>query len=176
MAVKRYTIDGKGQIEINNCAFRRNGNVEAQCKLNADAENGMILAVDKPNGLLKLPVASEAKPMAILYNTEASYDDQNAGLKNYEAKRDSYGRVGYLIKGDLFRTNCICYDTSVYADDSAVDSALAGVATTSVYGTNSTLGAIQLVATKPVAGEKLQVVKKTTMPDGSFGVQFIALG
>ena len=30
----RLTIDGYGQLELNNVAFRRNGRVEAQCKLN----------------------------------------------------------------------------------------------------------------------------------------------
>lgn len=50
MAVTRYTIDGKGQIELNNVAFRRDGRIEAQCALTADAENGMVLAIDKAHG------------------------------------------------------------------------------------------------------------------------------
>ena len=31
MANKRYVIDGYGQVELNNCAFRRDGRIEAQC-------------------------------------------------------------------------------------------------------------------------------------------------
>ena len=61
MALKRFTIDGYGQIELNQCAFRRDGRIEAQCALydkefaknqaeyvggKIYAENGMILAVD----------------------------------------------------------------------------------------------------------------------------------
>lgn len=33
MALKRFTIDGYGQIELNQCAFRRDGRIEAQCAL-----------------------------------------------------------------------------------------------------------------------------------------------
>ena len=53
MAFKRLPIDGYGQLELNNAAFRRDGRIEAQCALSSDfsakvpAENGMILAVDK---------------------------------------------------------------------------------------------------------------------------------
>ena len=52
MAFKRMVIDGYGQLELNNVAFRRDGRVEAQCALDATdfadvpAENGMLLAVD----------------------------------------------------------------------------------------------------------------------------------
>ena len=52
MAIKRFVIDGYGQIELNNCAFRRDGRIEAQCALDATdfatlpAENGMLLAVE----------------------------------------------------------------------------------------------------------------------------------
>ena len=50
----RMSIDGYGQVELNNVAFRRDGRIEAQCALStADfssgkpAENGMILRVKK---------------------------------------------------------------------------------------------------------------------------------
>ena len=33
MAIQRYVIDGYGQVELNQVAFRRDGRVEAQCKL-----------------------------------------------------------------------------------------------------------------------------------------------
>ncbi len=47
MALARLVIDGYGQCELNNAAFRRDGRIEAQCALDetdfADvpAENGM---------------------------------------------------------------------------------------------------------------------------------------
>ena len=31
MATKRFTIDGYGQVELNNVAFRQDGRIEAQC-------------------------------------------------------------------------------------------------------------------------------------------------
>ena len=52
MAIKRMVIDGYGQIELNQVAFRRDGRIEAQCALDpvdfekVSAENGMLLAVD----------------------------------------------------------------------------------------------------------------------------------
>ena len=52
MAIKRLTIDGFGQVELNNVAFRRDGRIEAQCApdttdfATAKVENGMLLAVD----------------------------------------------------------------------------------------------------------------------------------
>ena len=52
----RMVIDGYGQVELNNVAFRRDGRIEAQCALDTAAfgsqdvcENGMILRVDKAN-------------------------------------------------------------------------------------------------------------------------------
>ena len=53
MALKRLVIDGYGQLEMNQVAYRRDGRIEAQCALDATdfkdvpAENGMLLAVDK---------------------------------------------------------------------------------------------------------------------------------
>ena len=35
MSLKRFVIDGFGQVELNQVAFRRDGRVAAQCKPNA---------------------------------------------------------------------------------------------------------------------------------------------
>ena len=62
MAIKRFTIDGYGQLELNNVAFRRDGRIEAQSKLDdtdfatVPAENGMLLAVDEVNRVVKFDV------------------------------------------------------------------------------------------------------------------------
>ena len=59
MALQRLVIDGFGQLELNQVAFRRDGRIEAQCALDATdfadvpAENGMLLAVDKVNEVIK---------------------------------------------------------------------------------------------------------------------------
>ena len=53
MALKRLVIDGFGQLEMNQVAYRRDGRIEAQCALDATdfadihAENGMLLEIDK---------------------------------------------------------------------------------------------------------------------------------
>ena len=53
MAITRIACDGYGQLELNQVAFRRDGRIEAQCKLSTDdfskaapAENGMLLKID----------------------------------------------------------------------------------------------------------------------------------
>lgn len=176
MSLQRYTIDGYGQIELNNVAFRRDGRIEAQCKLDATdfatvpAENGMLLAVDDKAKVIKF--ATDASlPIALHYSSEHMYNQFTPGLKNFKLERGTFlPRLGYLAIGDKFTTNCIAYDTTEYADDAAVDTALAGSGT--VYGGISATGAIKITATKPTAGPVLKVTKVTTMPDGAFGLKF----
>lgn len=202
MAVKRYGIEGYGVLELNQVQFPTTGAIEAQCKLDyykpaegatpasgdfktlvTDAngtvcEVGMLLAVDKANGLIKLPVANETLPVGLNYTTEYIYNQFTKGLKNFCMTQDIAGgeylpRIGFLSVGEKFTTNCLAYDTTEFADDDAVDTALAAFKTTAVYGGISTTGAIQLSATKPTAGPVLKVVKDYTLPDGiSHGVMF----
>lgn len=201
MAIKRYAIDGYGVLELNQVVFPTDGQIEAQCKLDyykpaegstpasgdfktliTDAngvacEVGMLLAVDKASGLIKLPVANEILPVGINYTTEYIYNSYIKGLKNFVMTQDIAGgeylpRIGYLKTGDKFTTNCLAYDTDEFADDDAVDTALAAYRTTAVYGGISTIGAIKLSATVPTAGPILKVVKDYTMPDGQHGVMF----
>ena len=188
MGLKRLVIDGFGQLELNNAAFRRDGRVEAQCELDETdfatdvAENGMLLAVDKINKTIKY-AKNASLPIAINYSAEHMYDDRANGLKDFSLKRgEFYPRVGYLAVGDLFTTNCICFDDSEFeavttqgeeatAEEVFIE-ALEDVATTPLYGGISAMGAIKVSATKPQAGPVLAVTKKTTMPDGQLAVQF----
>ena len=191
MAVTRYTIDGYGVLELNQVAFPTTGTIEAQCKLDKEndfktlstdatkttCEIGMLLAVDKANGLIKLPTANEKLPIGINYSTEYIYNPYIKGLKHFAMTEDIMmndylPRIGYLTVGDKFTTNCLAYDTTDFADDDAVDAALEAYKTTAVYGGISTIGAIQLRKTAPTAGPVLKVVKDYTMPDGQHGVMF----
>jgi len=202
MAVQRYSINGYSVLELNQVAFPTTGTIEAQCKLDyykpaegtvpasgdfktlsTDAngvicEVGMLLAVDKANGVIKLPTANEANPIGLNYTTEWIYDSYKKGLNKFAMTQDIAGgeylpRIGYLTVGDKFTTNCLAYDTTEFADDDAVDAALAAYKTTAVYGGISTTGAILLTATKPTVGPVLKVVKDYTLPDGlSHGVMF----
>ena len=185
MANVRFYKNGYGQFEPQNCAFMRDGRTEAQCKPGSafttalPLENGMLVAVDKVKGEIDLADTTEVRPIGIVYTAEKIYDRSNPGLKNF--KNDGadgfYPRVGYLSVGDKFTTNCIAADTTVYATETALNSALAAVATTPMYGTYTTdLGAIAISTAVPTAGPVLTVVKKTTMPDGNPAVQFVVAG
>ena len=186
MAQKRYIIDGYGQLELNNAAFRRDGRVEAQCALDstdfssAPAENGMLLAVDKVHGTIRVPDTSETCPIAIHYSAEHMYDERHPGLKNFKLGINDgfYPRMGYLAVGDLFTTNCISYDSaedSTWASDADFETAMKAVKSTPAYGTQSSDGSILVSGASASEGVKLEVVKATTMPDGQFAVQFRVL-
>lgn len=185
MAIKRLTIDGYGQIELNNVAFRRDGRIEAQCApdttdfATAKVENGMLLAVDGANRKVKFAVDGSL-PIALNYSAEHMYDERIPGLKNFylNGKGDFLPRLGYLSVGDKFTTNCICYDSTVDTDwttESAFISALANYKSTALYGGISSTGAILVSATAPTVGPKLKIVEKTTMPDATLGVKFQVL-
>lgn len=175
MAIKRLTIDGYGQVELNNVAFRRDGRIEAQCKLDATdfatgAENGMLVAVDKVNK--KIIHADEDYPLGIIYSAEKLYNPLEGGLKNFKNELDGFlPRVGYIAVGDLFTTNCFEYDSAEFSTEVALKSALAAYATTAVYAGIGTTGAFDLSATAPTAGPVLKVVENTTMPDGQLGIK-----
>lgn len=184
MALKRLVIDGFGQLELNQVAFRRDGRIEAQCALDAEdfadipAENGMLLAVDRVNRTIKF-ATDDSMPIALNYTTEHMYDERANALKDFKLERGSfYPRLGFLSAGELFTTNCICFDENEFADNKAVEKAMDKIkpqgttAATPLYGGISANGAIKLSATAPTVGPVLLAVEKTTMPDGQFAIKF----
>lgn len=181
MAFKRMTIDGFGQLELNQVAFRRDGRVEAQCALDetdfADvpAENGMLLAVDRVNRAIKF-AKDDSMPIALNYTTEHMYDERANALKDFKLERGTFlPRLGFLSVGELFTTNCMGYDDGDFADDDALEEAFDAIADTPLYGGISDEGAIKVSATKPTAGPVLLAVEKTTMPDGQLAMKFQVL-
>lgn len=159
---------GYGQIELNQCAFRRDGRIEAQCKIEgADyVENGMILAIDNTKREVRYPAAGDYM-FGLNYTSEHMYDERLVGgLKYYKTDKDSFlPRLGYLAVGDKFTTNTVVYD----ADD----------ITTMVYGyvKAGDNGYIRLSATKPTdaidGAPLLRVIDaKATMPNGAPAVKF----
>ena len=160
---------GYGQIELNQCAFRRDGRIEAQCKIEgADyVENGMILAIDNTKREVRYPAASDYM-FGLNYTSEHMYDERLVGgLKYYKTDKDSFlPRLGYLAVGDKFTTNTVVYDDA--AD-----------ITTMVYGyvKAGDNGYIRLSATEPedaITGAPLLRVidAKATMPNGAPAVKF----
>lgn len=178
MALTRLTIDGFGQIELNNCAFRRDGRIEAQCApdtsdfATAKLENGMLLAVDNLNRKVKFATDSSL-PIAINYSAEHMYDERSNALKDFylNGTNDFYPRLGYLAVGDKFTTNCVSFD-SEFASESAFISALASCKDSALYGGAGSDGSIVVSASAPSFGPVLRVIEKTTMPDGTLGVKF----
>ena len=160
---------GYGQIELNQCAFRRDGRIEAQCKIEgADyVENGMILAIDNTKHEVRYPAAGDYM-FGLNYTSEHMYDERLVGgLKYYKTDKDSFlPRLGYLAVGDKFTTNTVIYDDAANI-------------TTMVYGyvKAGDNGYIRLSATKPedaIAGAPLLRVidAKATMPNGAPAVKF----
>lgn len=159
---------GYGQIELNQCAFRRDGRIEAQCKIEgADyVENGMILAINNTKREVRYPAAGDYM-FGLNYTSEHMYDERLVGgLKYYKTDKDSFlPRLGYLAVGDKFTTNTVVYD--------------AADITTMVYGyvKAGDNGYIRLSATEPadaIAGAPLLRVidAKATMPNGAPAVKF----
>lgn len=183
MALKRFVIDGFGQLELNQVAFRRDGRIEAQCALGDDfkdvpAENGMLLAIDNINRIAKYPVSGEAYPIALNYTTEHMYDERATALKNFNLPQNTfYPRFGYPSVGDKWTTNCLCYDDTEFADEAALKAAYEATALKAapLYGGISEMGAIKVSKTKPTEGPVLMAVLGTgagSMPDGQFGIKF----
>ena len=160
---------GYGQIELNQCAFRRDGRIEAQCKIEgADyVENGMILAIDNTKREVRYPAAGDYM-FGLNYTSEHMYDERLVGgLKYYKTDKDSFlPRLGYLAVGDKFTTNTVVYDEAL-------------ILTNAVYGyvKAGDNGYIRLSATEPndaIAGAPLLRVidAKATMPNGAPAVKF----
>ena len=184
MALKRFICDGYGQLELNQVAFRRDGRIEAQCALSpvdfekVPAENGMLLAVDNINRIVKFPVAGEKFPIALHYSTEHMYDERTRALRNFNLPRNSFlPRMGYLADQDKFTTNCLCFDTDEFADEQALMDAYKPEALKAqpLYGGISEMGAIKVSKTAPTEGPVLMAVLGTgagSMPDGQFAIKF----
>ena len=161
---------GYGQIELNQCAFRRDGRIEAQCKI-ADGidfiENGGIFAIDNVKHEVGYPAAGSYM-FGLNYTSEHMYDERLAGgLKYYKTDKDSFlPRLGYLAVGDKYTTNTVIYDDTL-------------TLTNAIYGyvNAGDNGYIRLSATEPgdaIAGAPLLRVidAKATMPNGAPAVKF----
>ena len=144
--------DGFGQIELNRCAFLRDGAVESQCAAASDLENGKIVAVDKVNKLVYDVDAEDAPEenvaYGVNYTAERIYNQFTPGRKNFIVKEGEYPRVGILSAGDVFSTNA-------YLENEAEDP---------VAGAVITKGAV-----------KLLVAEVTDTADGQTAVKYQVL-
>lgn len=168
MALTKLAKEGYGQLELNFAAFRRNGAIEAQCKLAEGIdfiENGMLLAVNRKTRTVGYPTGNADEAIALNYTTEHMYDEKEGGLKHFKLDKNTFlPRLGYIGVADKFTTNTVCYD-----DAAAID--------TYQYGkpckTAGYEGYIELTNTR--SGAVVQVLGVTTMPDGQTAVKFVGL-
>lgn len=164
-----------GQLELNFAAFRRNGAIEAQCKIAEGIEyieNGMLLAVDRKGRTVGYATGAEGEVIALNYTTEHMYDKSADALKNFKLEKNSFlPRLGYIGVADKFTTNTVCYDSAVITDVAAA------IKAGKVYGKPCTTagykGYIEL--TKTAEGAVVEAIEYTTMPDGQPAVKFVGI-
>ena len=190
MAIKKFG-QGYGQLELNNVFFRREGAIEAQCALDPEkfnkegenaegkiyCENGMILAVNKVDNLVTLPGEKSSEVYALVYSTEHMYDERKDGLGDFYLPAGTfYPRLGYVKKGEVFTTNCICYEEADFPTtetETTVEAVIRkAVEAGEVYGIPSSYGRIQLTKDPDNSTFILNAVKYYTMPNGTPGIKF----
>jgi hypothetical protein len=169
MALTKLIERGFGQLELNFAAFRRNGAIEAQCKM-ADGieylENGMLLVVDRANRTVYLPGTEGVEgPIALNYTTEHMYDERAKALKDFKLDKNGFlPRLGHIGVADKFTTNTVVYDNAAELN-------------TYKYGkpctTEGFKGYIELTNEKE--GAYVQVLAVTDMPDGQVAIKFAGL-
>lgn len=166
MALTKIAKKGYGQLELNFAAFRRNGAIEAQCKMHEDIEyleNGMLLVVDRKNHKVCFPGTEGVEgPIALNYTAEHMYDERANALRDFRLDNGTVcPRMGYIGVADKFTTNTVCYDDAAELN-------------TYKYGKPCTeegfKGYIELTNTKE--GAYVEVLEITTMPDGQTAVKF----
>ena len=187
MAMNRFPLEQYATLQLNQVAFPKTGMVVSQTPLGAaftaqnPCENGMWVVADKAAGVIKAPAAATDKPIGIVYTAEKEYDMYHYGLKTFGRKvAGDYPRVGLLGVGDTVTTNCLQYDTSVFADDAALNTYLSGDLTTAAAYVTIEAGSPipKIVKAKPASGIYGRIVKYYTVPNGEKGVkyQIVSLG
>jgi len=175
-------------LELNQVAFPKTGMVVSQTPLGPKfvksgvencygvCENGMWVVADKAAGIIDAPAAATDSPIGIVYTAEKEYDMMHYGLQRFGRKvAGDYPRVGILGLGDTVTTNCLQYDTSYFANDAALETALNAIGTTPLYvaiKAGSPVPQILKEANIPASGILAKIVKYYTIPNGGKGVKY----
>lgn len=182
MAIQRYGIKNYAVVEINKFSAPDTNGVFAQLPLDttdfADhpCENGMWLVYDEVKGTAHIPT-NAADHVGIMYLNEKEYEyPTHGGLNSWALKINSCcPRIYFNREHDAYTSNCFCYDTTEFANDDVVDTALAAYKTTALYlvpGVGGD-GAPKLTKTLPAnTVVAAKVVKDYTLPNGDHGVKF----
>ena len=181
MAVnKRLVENANGVLEKNAVTYPRTGNIMAMYPLANSvekAENGMLLGVNYAEGVIEYP-SSSADAIMILDSAEKEYDKNVVGL-NQHYLTPTYGympRLGKLEVNDRFTTSTVAYDSSIFADEDAIATAIeSGL----VYGKPCEVagykGCIELTKTAPTGKVGLKAIALTTIPNGDAGIKFAVI-
>lgn len=180
MAINKRLTNANGVLEKNAVTYPRTGNIMAMFPLDKTvekAENGMLLGVNYAKGVIEYP-STTADAIMILDTAEKEYDANVVGLNQHYITPD-YGympRLGKLEVNDRFTTSSVAYDSAVFADEAAIETA---VEAGTVYGkpceTAGFKGLIELTKTAPTGKVGLKAVKFTTLPNGDAAVKFAVI-
>ena len=140
MAIQRYKTEKYATIELNHVSWPETARVFAQLPLNttdftdaAPCENGMWLVYDVAGQTARKAKTADEN-VGVMYLNEKEYNPYVSGMNQWALKPNTVcPRIGMPAVGDLYTTNCFCYDTEEFTNDEAVDTALAAYATTPVY-------------------------------------------
>lgn len=176
--MNRYGVEKYASLEMNYAEFLATGNIVSQLPLadtftkDAPCENGMWVCANRAQSAIAAP-AAVTDMIGIVYTAEKEYNPWEIGLKNFCKVGGDYARIGVVSKGDTFTSNCFQYDTGDFADDEAVNTALAAIATTPLYLAVVAGSAVpKLTKAVPATGAYATVVKFYTMPNGEPAIKY----
>lgn len=171
MARKQYTIPAHGVVEHNFLASEATRQIEAQTKV-ADGidtlENGMVLFIDRKN--MEIVKTADASAPYLMHSTVRYYRAGERGVNHFVFNvnnEEELPRLWKLSEGDKFHTNLVSYDSAEFADDAAVEKAMANGAT--LYGYPDGEGMIKVTKTKSANAKSEFIVTASTMQDDTKG-------
>lgn len=171
MARTQYTIPAHGVVEHNFLAASATRQIEAQTKV-ADGietlENGMILFIDRKN--MEIVMTPDVSGPYLMHTTVRYYNAGARGANHFVFNvnnDEELPRLWKLNEGDKFHTNLVSYDSDEFADDEALEEAMASGQT--LYGYPDGYGMIGLTATEDSSSKSEFIVTLSTMPNDDKG-------
>ncbi len=170
MARKQFTIPAHGLVEHNFLAASATRQIEAQTKVATGIntlENGMILFIDRKEDEV-VKTANVSAPY-LMHSTVRYYRGGERGANNFVFEvnnEEELPRLWKLSEGDKFHTNLVSYDSTEFADDAALEAALANG---SLYGYADGEGMIEVTATRDSSDASEFIVSMSTMQDDTKG-------
>ena len=169
MASIKYAIPANGVVEHNFLASEATRQIEAQTPVKSGIttlENGMILFIDRKENEITF---EETSCPYLMHSTVRYYRAGERGLNHFVFNvnnEEELPRLWKLSEGDSFHTNLVSYDDAEFANDAALNTALASG---SLYGYSDGAGMIAVTATKKEDAKSEFIVSASTMQDDTKG-------